>query len=247
MDISDSNKKRWKYCPVGFYDTDCLEMWLNKKAKEGWILSKRGFMGHFGLMIPGSKNTKYKVFPSTPEGNVYRDMVSDLEEKGWDYVYKFWGWNDVTIFASEREDAQEMHTDSEAELMEHRKGRNRLIRPSYIWLPIIIVAWIVRHFFLNNNIHAVDSTSFDLKIDILRTCMISIPILVMITLILIDRRRRLNKNYILTESDYKKHAIIHVVFRIMLAAAVVFLIALAIYNAAQHIDFINDQLAVWRD
>ena len=56
-----------------------------------------------------------------------------------------------------------------------------------------------------------------------------------------------DSNNILTESDYKKHAIIHVVFRIMLAAAVVFLIALAIYNAAQHIDFINDQLAVWRD
>ena len=43
----ESGRKYYKFCPYARFDTESMERWLNERADEGYVLSRRGFIGPY--------------------------------------------------------------------------------------------------------------------------------------------------------------------------------------------------------
>ena len=57
----ESGRKYYKFCPYARFDTESMERWLNERADEGYVLSRRGFIGPFGIFFKGTRPMRYQM------------------------------------------------------------------------------------------------------------------------------------------------------------------------------------------
>ena len=124
-------KKFLKYCPFGLYDTDCLQMWLEKCAAKGIFLtgSVEVLPGIMMMEYREPEVCRYRIISGLSRTQDDSDMYRMIEESGWKCVSAggagygilsggFWG---IRIYCTTRSDAPELHSDPDLQAAETRR------------------------------------------------------------------------------------------------------------------------------
>lgn len=136
--MEECTKRVWKYCPFSSCDTTYVQMWLEKMADKGYLLSANGFAGPFANMIKQNPvKMRYQVISAVPKTANDHDMVHMIEDSGWKYVCN---WKMVDIYASDQLNSEEVHTDAEIQYQDiKRMLRYRMLAIAVLCLlePVI--------------------------------------------------------------------------------------------------------------
>ena len=132
-------KCTWKLTPVSPYDVQGLESWLQDMALHGLYLKK--FRPLFCTFVQEpARRTRYRIEPHhrPVDGDLPQSMLELYQSYGWECVGEV--NRELLIFATQDEDAPELHTDPELQgelwrKLSRRLGRN--LAGSIVWLALL--------------------------------------------------------------------------------------------------------------
>lgn len=131
------------------YDYTGIERYLEKQAKEGWMLEKfKGIFIQFRKIEPKDirfsvtyfkKASAYDLKPSK-EQESYMDLC---EYSGWEYVASA---GEIQVFCSEDKYTTPLETDSITKVNNIHKTMKKIFIPSYIVLAIVLLLNVINVF-----------------------------------------------------------------------------------------------------
>ena len=205
----ESGRKYYKFCPYARFDTESMERWLNERADEGYVLSRRGFIGPFGIFFKGTRPMRYQILTEMFDANIYRDMVQTMEDNGWYHVIEE-ERSRMNIFVTDDPGAVDLHTDPEIERIERNLGGAQMSRRyfgSYIVVPLV---YFIFYIAINNAFG--DAGSSPVKNSALILALVLVATLYFPVGVSAVLRQRLNKlrrerGVQLSDVEYKRRAV----------------------------------------
>lgn len=150
-----SREKKLRFVPYDSIEKYALEAWLDEQAQSGWQLIR--FYGAYAAFHREEpKNTRYRLdILSSEKYDMELEIHEDAAQQGWEYVCDF-AWHEYSVYRSDDPDAVELHSDPAV----LRKLMDKKIAITMIALGLLL-AWLVRSFFLPDGLIAMFRSSLD--------------------------------------------------------------------------------------
>ena len=211
-------RKYFKFCPYAKYDTESMERWLNERAAEGFVLSRRGFFGPFAIFFKGTKPMRYQILTESFDAKIYSDMVDTMEENGWHHVIEEES-SRINVFVSDDPEAIDLHTDPEIERIERNKGGARMSGRYFGNFIILPIAYFIFYFVLNNIFKNQEYSMLNLRMVLVMAIFIAtlyFPIgFSAVGRLRLDNLRR-ERGIQLSDKEYKRRAVVRTMMWIVL-------------------------------